>query len=120
MSTKAMVVFIVSAVAIASVAVFLATRNAAASPAGRLDKLLAQRPDFLIFIGVPVATPTEWAPATRQREGFLEVRGHGILKVSDVRAFVVAYPSGQMLDAEPCGLPLPASLNGLSPATQAE
>src|SRR5688572_26091919 len=69
------------------------------STANRLSKLIVQRPDYQIFVGVPFATPKEWAVATRQEEGFLNVQGYGTLPVLDVRAFIVAYANGQLLDS---------------------
>jgi hypothetical protein len=82
--------------------------------------LIVQRPDYRIFIGVPFATPKEWAVATRQGNDSLEVKGYGTLRVSDVRAFAVAYANGQLLDLEACGLPLPDGLDGLSPSSRAD
>jgi hypothetical protein len=97
-----------------------ARRRDVNSPASRLSRLIVQRPDYQIFVGVPLATPAGWAAATHHGEGLLNVQGYGILSVSDVRAFVVAYTNGQLLDYEPCGLPLPENLSGLSPASQAD
>src|SRR5262245_11937648 len=88
--------------------------------AGRLSKLIVQRSDYQIFVGVPLATPKEWVVATRQGEDLLNVRGYGTLRVSHVRAFAVAYANGQLVDCEPCGLPLPENLSGLAPASRAD
>jgi hypothetical protein len=92
-------------------------RKDASSPAGRLSRLIVQRPDYQIFVGVPFETPREWALATRQGEDSIQVPGYGTLRISGVRAFAVAYASGQLLDAEQCGLPLPKGLSGLSSAS---
>src|SRR5262245_22503500 len=92
--------------------------NGDLSPAGRLSRLIDQRADYQIFIGVPFATPEDWVMATSEGGDSLRVPGYGTVRVSDVRAFAVAYPSGQLLDIEPCGLPLPQNLGGLQPASR--
>jgi hypothetical protein len=120
MDAKIIVLLIVAVALLVAFAVSMKMRTDARSPAGRLARLIVQRPDYLIFVGVPFATPKEWAPATRQSEDSLNVQGYGTFRVSDVRAFAVAYANGQLLDSEPCGLPLPKTLDGLSPASQAD
>jgi len=95
-------------------------RRGLRSPAVRLSNLIAQRPDYLIFIGVPFAAPKEWSAATRQGADSLAAGSYGAVRISEVRAFIVAYANGQMLDCERCGLPLPEGLDGLSPALRAE
>jgi hypothetical protein len=102
------------------VPIVVSRRNEAPAPTGRLSKLAAQQSDYLIFIGVPLASPKEWASAKSAGGGMLEVPGHGTLRISDVRAFVVAYSSGQLLDAELRGLRMPGGLGGLAPSATAD
>ncbi len=89
-------------------------------PADRLRRLISQRSDYRIFIGVPFATPNAWATVTRLGNDSLDVQGIGTVCVSDVRAFAAAYPNGQVLDWEPCGLSLPEGLEGLSPTSRTD
>jgi hypothetical protein len=107
-------VFVIAAVVISLL------RRTAYSTVGRLGKLMLQRDDYRIFVGVPCAAPKEWAVATRHGEDRLNVQGYGPLSISEVRAFAVAYTNGQVLDCELCGLPLPKGLQGLYPTARAD
>jgi hypothetical protein len=120
MNTKTIVVLVIASVLLVAFVLSRTRRRDVNSPAGRLSKLIVQRPDYQIFVGVPFAAPKAWAAATCQGEDFLNVQGYGTLPVSDVRAFAVAYANGQLLDTEPCGLPLPENLSGLAPASRAD
>jgi hypothetical protein len=120
MHAKIIVALIVTIVLPVAFVASMTRRRSVQPPADRLSRLIAQRSDFQIFVGVPFTTPKEWAAATRQGEDLLNVQGYGTLRVSDVRAFAVAYPNGQLLDFEPCGLALPKGLDGLSPASRAD
>ena len=65
--------------------------------AERLGARLAEGRDYKIFVGVPLETPERWRPATRGDNGELLIDDVEI-DVDDVRAFVVAYPGGELLD----------------------
>src|SRR5690349_327784 len=120
MSAKFIIALVVAAVLLATVLVIVRKNGNVNSPPKRLSRLVAQRADYQIFIGVPLATPNEWATATNAGGDSLHVQGFGTVRVADVRAFAVAYPTGQMVDSELCGLPWPKSLDGLSPASRAD
>lgn len=110
------------AVAIVFLAAFLIRtrkKQTSDSAAGRLGRLIVQRADYQVFIGVPLAEPKEWTAATPMGKDSLDVQGFGIIRVADVRAFAVAYPNGQLVDSELCGLPWPKNLTGLWPASRA-
>lgn len=108
----AVLVFVAGVVAYANT-----KRSSGAS--NRLQALVAQRADYLVFVGVPLAQPKEWAVAKReQRAGFLTVEGLGSQRIADVRAFVVAYPNHQLIDAEPGELPLPENITELTPGAR--
>jgi len=77
--------------------------------------LAKQRADYQILIGIPAEAPTEWASASQVTDQHVNVDGHGNIPLTTVRAFVVAYPNGQVVDAELCGLPLPQKMTGLFP-----
>ncbi len=86
------------------------------TPSQRLRTLAAERGDYTILVGVPLSSPTEWAAVTKVDDDSLSVDGHGTLSLSDVRAFIVAYPNGQLVDYNGSGLPLPEGITGLSPS----
>lgn len=113
---------VVILIAIAGLAAFVARsrrRQKRDSAADRLRRLVVQRADYQILIGVPLADPKDWAAATPKGQDDLEVEGFGILHVTEVRAFAVAYPNGQLVDSELCGLLWPKNLSGLRPASRA-
>ncbi len=120
MNIDIVVVLAVVAIFIVVFVVKTKKKRHASTPTHRLSKLLNQRTDYLIFVGVPLGAPKEWTTAAYQGGDSLDVQGYGALPISGVRAFAVAYANGQLLDAEPRGLPLPDGLTGLYPASQAD
>lgn len=84
------------------------------SPGQRLALLARQRPDYRILVGVPPTQPTSWGVASRVSEEAVTIEGRGDISLAEVRAFIVAYPNGQMVDGELAGLPVPAGLTGLN------
>lgn len=89
-------------------------------PSERLRVLAAQRTDYLLMVGVPLASPTKWATVTKIDDDSLVVTGHGTLPLSGVNAFIVAYPNGQLVDHNLVGLALPRGITGLSPSLDPE
>lgn len=118
MYTKIFGALIIAVVLLVAFIVNMTWRRGVSSTTSRLGKLIAQRSDYQIFVGVPFANPKEWAVATPQGTDSLSVKGYGSLPVSDVRAFAVAYANGQLVDLESCGLPLPQGLKGLFPSSR--
>jgi hypothetical protein len=90
------------------------------SPGQRLAVLARQRPDYQMLVGVPPALPTAWATVSRVVEGHLTVESHGDIVLEEVKAFIVAYPNGQVVDCELAGLPLPPMMSGLQPGRNRE
>ncbi len=86
------------------------------SPSKRLRELSRERSDYSIFVGVPLSSPTKWAEVTRINGDSLVVKGHGTVLIPDIKAFIVAYPNGQLVDGNTRGLPLPKGFTGLSPS----
>src|SRR5262249_8989857 len=72
----------------------------------RLRSRLAARADYIVLVGVPVDAPARWARASSYTTDEL-VTPEGGIPVDVVRAFVIAYPNLQILDAEPHRLALP-------------
>lgn len=119
MLLKTIIVIVVAVVFLAAFLARARNKRNGDSAACRLSRLLVQRADYQILIGVPFAKPEEWAVATPNEKDTLDVQGFGILQVAEVRAFAVAYPNGQLVDSELCGLPWPKNLTGLWPASRA-
>ena len=92
----------------------------APSPSERFRVLAAERNDYSLLVGIPLSAPTRWAKVTKMNDGTLTVDGHGTLQVSEVQAFIVAYPNGQMIDCNAGGLPLPKGITGLFPSVDAD
>jgi hypothetical protein len=98
----------------------LASRRTASQPASpnspgqRLAVLARQRSDYRMLAGVPPDEPASWAVVSRVTDDTATVEGHGDIPLGQVKAFVVAYPNGQMLDCELAGLPPPAGMTGLA------
>lgn len=86
----------------------------------RLRSFALQRDDYTILVGVPLASPFEWQSVSDFTESELTLKNGSVVSYSDVRAFIVAYSNGQLVDSEQCGVPLPASLTGLSPSSAPE
>jgi hypothetical protein len=61
---------------------------------------------------VPPEAPASWAAATGLRGDAVAVDGHGEAPLAEVRAFVVAYPGGQLVDCELADLPDPPGVVG--------
>jgi hypothetical protein len=85
----------------------------------RLRKLLSDRRDYKVFIGMPPSSPQRWAKADGVSEAGLIVEGVKVVSFADVTAAVVAYPNGQALLQE-CGpLHYPQGITGLTTAAVA-
>ncbi len=109
---------IIVAVSVVSWVAFVRRNSQAQSRnAERLRRLVAQRDDYAIRIGVPLASPARWMPVTDSSSTSLTLDDGSVVSYSNVRAFVVTYPNGQLVDCESCGLPLPAGITGLWPSS---
>lgn len=84
------------------------------SPGQRLAALARQRSDYRMLVGVPPGEPDSWAVVSRVTDDTATVEGHGKILLGQVKAFVVAYPNGQMIDCELAGLLPPAGMTGLA------
>lgn len=82
------------------------------SPGHRLAVLAHQRSDYRMLVGVPPSKPVFWAVVSRVTDDIATVEGHGNIPLEQVNAFVVSYPSGQMIDYELAGLLPPTGMTG--------
>jgi hypothetical protein len=75
------------------------------------QRLLAHsrdRNDYRLFVGVPPAYPTTWAEVGRIDDSSVSLRDSQVLGLADVTAYLVAYPSGELIDYRcPNELPVP-------------
>lgn len=71
------------------------------------ERLLAyaqQREDYQLYVGVPLESPTRWARVVEAAERGLRMEGGGECFLTEVRAFLVAYPNGQVLERTALGV----------------
>lgn len=85
--------------------------NSAGTPSERLRRVLQQNRDYAVFVGVPLHKPREWVVA-EILAGQLLIEQNPV-DLNDVKAFVVTYDSGQLIDFEAAGLSLPTGVTGL-------
>jgi hypothetical protein len=114
-----LIIFVVACVLLAVAACNRKARQANSEVASRLSSRLKLRSDYLVLVGVPIDAPTKWARATSYSADEI-VTVEGRVRVASVRAFVIAYPNQQVLDAETLGLEIPDELRMLhseEPAT---
>lgn len=90
------------------------------SVAQRLLALAKQRSDYRIMVGIPLAAPTEWAKVVKVDDDTIDIETLGTRNLSEVGTFFVAYPNGQLIDVETCGLHLPKGTTGLWGASSNE
>jgi hypothetical protein len=111
-------VLALSAVIGLAVVILLRARGTARDTPG--ERLLAHwrdRNDYRIFVGMPVAEPTDWVEVVRVSDPSVTLADSGVVGLSAVTAYLVTYPSGTLVDyCAPSYLPLPAWVGGLRPA----
>ena len=97
--------FAVSAIAI------LQARRAPRSSIERLQTILGQSRAYRLHIGLPFNSPQQWVAVDRV-EGDIAILRYGQrIALAGVRAFVVAYPTGRVLDGENVFRPLPRGVH---------
>ncbi|MEH2010641.1 hypothetical protein [Nostoc sp.] len=75
----------------------------------RLRIYLKQNRNYQVFIGYPLANPTEWIQLFNFNSTEL-ICGKQRFDINDVRSFIIAYPSGEILDGELVFYPLPQGI----------
>jgi hypothetical protein len=105
-----------------TIALVIRSRGAASdSPGQRLLAHARERSDYRICVGVPLNNPSSWAEVAHVTESACILRDGEEVKAADIRAYVIAYPSGALLDHRgPTRLPLPSWVGGLEPANVRE
>jgi hypothetical protein len=117
------VILIVAALAVAALVavgiagvLYLASRRAVPiappSPGDRLYRLATERDDYLIYVAMPSGAPTRWERVKNATNEAVITESAGVILLRDIRAFLVAYPNGQLLDFEHCELELPDGIVG--------
>ncbi|MBY0552111.1 MAG: hypothetical protein K2W95_32810 [Candidatus Obscuribacterales bacterium] len=81
--------------------------------AATITKLMSQGRDYQIYIGVPLDRPTQWTKALQHGDELL--LQNEVTDLAQVRAFIFAYPSGQIVSCELGNLGFPPGISGLEP-----
>ena len=115
-------IFLLTCIAVAVLVMFVTRIRSKKlpNPSEKLRVLMAQRDDYLLFVGVPPAAPTQWTKVAETGNDVLTINGCSTIRLSEVKAFVVAYPNGQLVDWNSEGLSLPEDIVGLSPSADAD
>ncbi len=71
----------------------------------RLKIHLGERSDYLVFVALPTDKPKRWEQVEIGEDDHVVSESGETIMLADVEGFVVAYPSGQVADAEFVGLP---------------
>jgi hypothetical protein len=123
-NAKVIAAFVVVGLALLGIVivVMIRPREAAAdTPGQRLLAHSRDRNDYRMLVGVPAANPTAWAEVSRVSESSVTLRDSRAVKLSEVTAYLVAYPSGTLVDRRgPDALPMPAWASGLKAAEVTE
>jgi len=83
---------------------------------GRLLQHSRDRTDYLMYVGMPREAPASWVGVAAIDDSGVTLDDGRRLKLGEVTAYFVAYPSKNLVDYEsPTGLSVPAWVNGLRP-----
>ncbi len=87
-----------------------APENVPTTPGQRLLAHSRDRNDYRLFVGVPLAKPTAWSEVVRMDDFLATLRNAPAVKLPEITAFFVTYPSGVLVDYVcPNSLPVPKS-----------
>lgn len=74
----------------------------------RLRAHTRDRSDYRLFVGIPPALPVDWTEVERIKGDCVSLKDHPAISLSEVTAYFVAYPGGQLADCRcPDHLPVP-------------
>jgi hypothetical protein len=82
-------------------------------PANRLQSYFSLQQTYQIFIGMPLDIPDQWVPVRGLHGRALVTDNFGLVPLARVRAFLVAYSNGEILDYEKLFPPLPAGIHSI-------
>ena len=94
--------------------------NALVPKSTRLRILAMERADYTIHIGMPAGAPKHWQTVQHVADESLTLDDGTVVSYSNVQAFAVIYPNGQLVEYETQGLPLPQGVTGLVPQPKAD
>lgn len=83
------------------------------------EKLLhyvAERSDYLVFVGTPLNSPTTWIAVSAINAKYAAVPGIGKVPISAIATVTVAYPNGQILWSNRPDLSPPVGTSALAPS----
>ncbi|MBL4636058.1 MAG: hypothetical protein JKY56_19520 [Kofleriaceae bacterium] len=79
----------------------------------RLEIHWNERSDYIVYVALPIPSPNRWEQVTNDESDCLVTNSGRTIMLRDVEGFVVAYPNGQVVDAEFLGLPPPRAIHFL-------
>ncbi len=102
--------------------IILAYRKKRAAAGQLLDYYLENYTNINVFIGFPLKKPVEWIRVTGNdvSTSTVDLGIHGKISTEQVRSFLIAYPSGEVLDSYLEFTPLPENTFFLEPGFSPE
>lgn len=88
--------------------------------AERLRAFADESNDYRFYIGIPPSSPTLWITVAKATDESFIVDGYDPISLSEITAFIVTYPNGQIVDCNLRNLLLPEGITGLSPSAEAD
>ena len=109
------VIGVVAVVILVATLVAILIRLRPQSDSGRrLVKHWRDRKGYLMFVGMPPEAPATWVRVAAIDESEVTLHGGRRLKLSEITAYFVTYPSKTIFDyRSPTALPVPEWVNGL-------
>ena len=87
---------------------------------GRLLTRLREGREYRVFVRTDLDRNSPWMAVDSERDGVLGLAAGRDMTIDRVRAFVVAYPSGEVLDAMPGVRPLPEGVHWVGKPAEAD
>jgi hypothetical protein len=112
---KISIIILTVIVALAAVIISIVRASLSQQTGNHTEKLqtyLSQGRDYIVFIGVPLESPSRWEKAEVNNDDLL-LSGSKI-NIEHVKSYLVAYPNWQILHSENLFYPLPSKITGLT------
>ncbi len=77
-----------------------------------IAKHFNNRSDYRLYIGVPLDNPIKWVKANYIPTNQVKI-GNQLIKAETIKAYLITYPNGEILDFNSETIPLPEETSGL-------